>query len=189
MTSTERRYFYEQYATSEDPWGFASRWYERRKYALTVAALPRARYARAFEPGCSIGVLSELLAARCDHLLACDIVPSALEQAAARLVPRPNVVLERRAIPEAWPTDIFDLIVLSEIAYYFDAAALAGVVAKVVDSTVLGAHLVAVHWRGPTNYALSAAEVHAQIDRSEHWQRAVHYEEENFILDVWERVT
>ena len=188
MTSTERRYFHEQYATSGDPWGFASRWYEQRKYALTVAALPRARYARAFEPGCSIGVLSERLAQRCDHLLASDIVPSALEQAAARLRPWPNVVVERRAIPEEWPSETFDLIVLSEIAYYFDAPALASVVSKTVHSTVLGAHLVAVHWRGPTNYAMSAADVHVQIDRSTHWQRGVHLQEKNFVLDVWERV-
>ena len=33
-------YFAGIYAAADDPWGLASRWYERRKYALTVAALP-----------------------------------------------------------------------------------------------------------------------------------------------------
>ena len=188
MTSTERRYFYDRYASSPDPWGFASKWYERRKYDLTVAALPRLRYARAFEPGCSIGVLSELLAARCDHVLASDIVPSALAQAEIRLRPWDNVVVERRAIPEEWPTGTFDLIILSEIAYYFDVAALNTIVSRTVDSSVLGANLVAVHWRGPTNYALSADAAHARIDLSEHWRSEGHYEEEKFLLDVWERV-
>jgi hypothetical protein len=31
-------YFARKYATDADPWGFASRWYEARKYALTLAA-------------------------------------------------------------------------------------------------------------------------------------------------------
>ena len=33
-------YFEGMYAASPDPWGFQSRWYERRKYALTLALLP-----------------------------------------------------------------------------------------------------------------------------------------------------
>ncbi len=31
-------YFEAQYATDPDPWGFETAWYERRKYALTMAA-------------------------------------------------------------------------------------------------------------------------------------------------------
>ena len=54
-------YFEAMYRESQDPWSLSTRWYERRKYALTVAALPRARYRSAFEPGCSVGELSALL--------------------------------------------------------------------------------------------------------------------------------
>jgi len=43
-------------AGGDDPWGFTHRWYERRKRALTLASLPRERFARAFEPGCSVGL-------------------------------------------------------------------------------------------------------------------------------------
>jgi hypothetical protein len=50
-------YFRARYAASPDPYGLAERWYEARKYALTVALLPREHYGTAFEPGCSIGVL------------------------------------------------------------------------------------------------------------------------------------
>ena len=57
-------YFDGQYAASADPWGFTSRWYERRKYAISVAMLPSARYRSAFEPGCSIGELTAMLAPR-----------------------------------------------------------------------------------------------------------------------------
>lgn len=55
------------YAASDDPWGFDDRWYERRKYALTLAILTRPTYTCAFEPGCANGALTELLQARCDR--------------------------------------------------------------------------------------------------------------------------
>jgi len=55
-------YFVRMYATDPDPWGFDSSWYEQRKYALTLAALPERRYERAVEPGCANGALTALLA-------------------------------------------------------------------------------------------------------------------------------
>src|ERR1700722_15704520 len=113
-----RTYFDEIYASDPDPWQFESSWYEQRKYALTMAALPDLRYRSGFEPGCSIGVLSSLLAERCDHLLSADIVPGVLQRANERCRSLSNVSFELRAIPEEWPAGPFDLIVLSEIAYY-----------------------------------------------------------------------
>ena len=50
----------------------ARRWYERRKRARSLAALPQERYRRGFEPGCAVGALTVGLAGRCDELLAVD---------------------------------------------------------------------------------------------------------------------
>jgi SAM-dependent methyltransferase len=108
-------YFEKAYAASDDPWGFTSRWYEKRKYALTLAMLPRRRYTQAFEPGCSIGVLTGLLAPRCDRLLSWDISPEAVRQARERA---PAAQVERAMIPDDWPPGTFDLIVFSEVLYY-----------------------------------------------------------------------
>ena len=47
-------YFDAMYQGAADPWGFEDRWYEQRKYAVSLALLPAARYRRAFEPGCSL---------------------------------------------------------------------------------------------------------------------------------------
>lgn len=189
MTSTQHTYFQNMYALNADPWNFATSFYERRKYALTVNSLPRVRYVNAFEPGCSIGVLSELLAPRCERLLATDIIPRALEQATSRLKALKNVVVERRAIPESWPDGLFDLVVLSEVAYYFDAETLGYVVTLIVRSTTPGSHVVGVHWRGETDYPLSGDRAHQLIDKNAALQRVVHHEEEKFVLDVWERTT
>ena len=187
MTSTGRRYFAEMYESDGDPWDFESSAYEHRKYALTLASLPRPRYGSAFEPGCSIGVLTGMLAARCDHLLATDVVPAALVRARNRLASQRHVTLEQQAIPEDWPEAMFDLIVLSEIAYYFDASDLARVIALVVKSTGTGAQVLGVHWRGATDYPLSGDSVHEIIAATPELAPVVHHVETDFILDVWER--
>ena len=57
-------YFDDLYRHHPDPWGFRTRWYETRKRQMTMAALPDRHYPSVFEPGCSIGLLTRLLAAR-----------------------------------------------------------------------------------------------------------------------------
>ncbi len=187
MTSTDRSYFDEIYAGQPDPWGFESRWYEQRKYALTMAALPEPSYRSAFEPGCSVGVLTSLLAPRCARLLATEIVPSARARAAERMSGVDHVVIDDSAIPEAWPTGSFDLVVLSEIAYYFDRATLTEIVGRLTASAVAGATVVAVHWRGETDYPLTGDAAHRILDASPELEPLVHHLENDFVLDVWRR--
>jgi hypothetical protein len=187
MTSTGRSYFEQMYRDSEDPWAFGTSLYEQRKYAVTVASLPRFRYRSAYEPGCSIGVLTELLATRCDRLLSSDIIPSALQQAEARLRRRPGVCLQERSIPEQWPSGPFDLVVLSEIAYYFDVTDLGRIMKCVMESTERGAHVLGVHWRGETNYPLTGEGSHEVMARTPGLLALVHHTEEDFVLDIWER--
>ena len=63
-------YFDALYTADPDPWNFAASPYEQAKYALTLNAMPKPRYRSALEVGCSIGVLTRLLASRCDTVVA-----------------------------------------------------------------------------------------------------------------------
>lgn len=113
-------YFDQMYSRSTDPWELATRWYEQRKYAITVALLPRQQYQHAFEPGCSIGVLTALLTQRCTRVTATDVAAAALENASRRLTKAgrsDQVTLLRRSMDEPWPPGPFDLVVLSEVGY------------------------------------------------------------------------
>ena len=185
MTRTPEQYFRELYEHDGDPWGFDSRWYERRKYALTVASLPAERFRSCFEPGCSIGALSELLAPRCDRLLAADHMAEPLARALDRLRRFPHVTVERRVIPEQWPDGPFDLLVLSEICYYFDADELASLLGRAMSSLQANATVVAVHWRGPTNYPLSATAAHGIVAALPVLETVTRHVDEQFLLDVW----
>lgn len=173
-------YFDEMYAQSKDPWGFTDRWYEQRKYALTLASLPRRRYGRALEVGCSVGVLTAQLAERCNTLTALDPSAGALRSAAAR-VPS-NVGLVQGAVPKDWPSGPYDLIVLSEVAYYLDAADLDVLLDLVVRD--LEGDLVTCHWRHPvTDYPQTGDAVHARV--AARLPRLSRYEDEDLLLEVF----
>jgi SAM-dependent methyltransferase len=180
-------YFEALYAEAADPWGFASRWYEQRKYALTMAALPRERYRRGFEAGCSIGVLTALLAQRCESLLGCDVAPAAVARASDRVAVFDNVEVIELAVPAAWPDGRFDLVVLSEVGYYLSPDDLALLVSRCVGCLEPGGSLVAVHWRHPVaDYPLRGDDVHAAIGSNPELHRLVRHEEADLLLEVFE---
>ncbi|MEU3016797.1 MULTISPECIES: SAM-dependent methyltransferase [unclassified Nocardiopsis] len=185
--SVGRGYFDSVYAGEADPWGFRSRWYEHRKRALTLASLTRERYARAFEPGCSIGVLTSGLAARCDALLAWEVVPEAAARARSALTGAEHVEVGRAAVPEEWPGGGFDLVVLSELLYYFDDADLATVLALTVRSLTPEGTVVAVHWRHPVrDHVRSGDDAHRAVDAVPGLDRTVLHVERDFQLGVYE---
>lgn len=184
----EESYFHEMYRDSDDPWGFATRWYEQRKYALTSAVLSKRRYRRAFEAGCSIGVFTEQLALRCDEVLAVDLSPKAIDIARRRLVPfADRVTVESSDFVEHWPTGEFDLIVLSEVLYYLDEAQLDAVITQATDALADDGEVVAVHWRWPVpEYPSTGDRVHERLHASDLFGTA-NYVDDDFRLDVFVR--
>ena len=151
-------YFAGCYADDPDPWRFATSPYEAAKYAATCEALPKPRYGSALEVGCSIGVLTQALAERCDALVAVDAAEAALDRARARCRDLPQVSFAGLHVPTHWPLGRFDLILLSEVVYYLDAADVARLVARVRDSLRPDGDVVLVHWTGETHYPLSGDE-------------------------------
>jgi SAM-dependent methyltransferase len=121
-------YFERVYADSSDPWNFAASRYENDKYSATIEALEGHRFGSAFEIGCSVGVLTARLGTHCDALLSIDINERALDAARARCAGRPNIRFARMTFPQDAPTGRFDLIVLSEVAYYWSDHDLAAAV-------------------------------------------------------------
>jgi SAM-dependent methyltransferase len=181
-------YFEAVYASADDPWDFETSWYEQRKYALTLAALPRPRYRRAFEPGCANGALTEHLAERCEELVALEAVPATARRARRRLASRPGVTVRAGTIPEDWPDGAFDLILLSEIAYYLTDGGLTAVLAEVARSLTSGGHLVGVHWTGDTDYPLSGRSVHDRLRAQPGLRTLAHHDDHAFVLTVLEAV-
>ena len=186
---TSREFFEAMYRRDADPWDFASSEYEQGRYRAILAALDGHRYARAFEPGCSIGVLTEGLAGLCDRVDAMDLSPSAIEQAKRRCHDLKNVHLTSGSLAEAMPEGEFDLMVLSEIGYYFEELRLQEIAERLVDRLQPGGHLLAAHWLGESaDHVLSGDQVHEVLGRVAGLSRVRSEQHEGFRLEVWERV-
>jgi SAM-dependent methyltransferase len=160
----QREHFEALYAADPDPWDFETSEYEQAKYERTLAALGDRRYRRGLEAGCSIGVLAARLAERCDELLAVDIAQSAVDAARERLAGLDHVRVERRTLPGEWPAGPFDLVVCSEVLYYWDRATLDDALGVITASLAPGGRLVAVHYRPPSSIdPLTGDVVHAVL--------------------------
>jgi predicted TPR repeat methyltransferase len=156
-----REYFEGLYAESRDPWNFETSEYERNKYRRTLEVLGERQFERALEAGASIGVFTEMLAGRCDELLAVDVSERAVAAARERLSDRKHVVIERRTLPEEMPGGPFDLIVASEILYYYSKEQMLVTLRSFERELAQGGALLAVHWRRETKtYPLQGDEVH-----------------------------
>jgi SAM-dependent methyltransferase len=181
-------YFDGMYSAAADPWGFEERWYERRKYAIALAMLPRERYRAAFEPGCSVGVFSRMLAPRCDTLLSCDLAAAAVRAAAGRTSDLPQVRVEQRDIPRQWPSGRFDLIVLSEVLYYFGDHDLEQVLKQAAGSLEPDGTLLAVHWRHPVaEYPRTGDDVHGVLAAQPGLAPLAVHSESDFLAEVYIR--
>ncbi len=181
-------YFDALYAASSDPWGFRTRWYEERKRALTMALLPDARYRDAYEPGCSVGALTRQLAERCDRVLATDVSAAAVATAAAATADLPHVRVEAATLPADWPRAVFDLVVVSELGYYFEPADLRELASRAATGA---GTLLAVHWRHPVaDYPLRGDVVHAALGAAATragLTRLGGHRDDDLTADVWAR--
>ncbi|NYH20282.1 class I SAM-dependent methyltransferase [Paraburkholderia bryophila] len=189
-SSSPATYFDNLYRRSDDPWHLREGWYESRKRSLTLALLPRPRYRNAFEPGCANGELTFELAKRCDALLAADLHERAVQLAGERLAGASQVRIERRTVPRDWPVEAgpFDLIVISEFAYYLQATELDALAGCIAASLTPDGTLLACHWRRPFAEALESADTaHALFDARCGLTRLAHHDEADLLIDVWSR--
>ncbi len=139
-------FFEALYQQDPDPWQFATSEYEAQKYATTIAALPRDRYQSGFEIGGSIGILTEQLAGKCQKLLSVDVSTIAQTQAQTRCAHLDNIDFQLMSVPQQFPTADFDLIVLSEVGYYWCLEDLHKAQNLMLDRLRSSGHLLIVHW-------------------------------------------
>jgi cyclopropane fatty-acyl-phospholipid synthase-like methyltransferase len=181
------------YQQSPDPWNVGASWYERRKRALLLASLPQERYTHAFEPGCGTGEMTLALADRCDQVCAVDFSATAVHATRQRMTQQglKQVQLHTLALPQQWPVPLvpsqptFDLILISELAYYLDSETLDLFLTRCVASLKPSGDLVLCHWRHAFHDRRQTTDaVHAQADRYDSLQPLLRHTEDDFRLDI-----
>ena len=179
-------YLAQMYADGEDPWRISEGYYEHRKRQIVLSCLPEPRYANAFEPGCANGELSVLLAGRCDRLLAADLAEPAVRRTAARLVGWPGARAARLAVPEQWPDQRFDLVVLSEFGYYLGWPDWQALVARTAATVTGNWTVLACHWRADFPERLVSTDaLHDELASRLPGRQVLRMQDEDFRLDVF----
>jgi SAM-dependent methyltransferase len=159
--SVPSSFFDETYRGSPDPWRYTSSFYETSKFRTTLRALPKVQFKNAFEIGCAIGVITQKLAPKCDRLLSVDYSEVGLEEARKRCKNLPQLRFEQMQIPKQFPTEKFDLILFSEVGYYFTVEDLQTTKQKIIDQLLPGGYLLMVHFRIPVeSFILNGDIVH-----------------------------
>jgi SAM-dependent methyltransferase len=201
MRPASHDYFDALYDKSDDPWRIAGNWYEERKRNLVAAILPRRRFREALEPGCGGGELTLELGRRCDRILAGDFSQVAVDIARKRWQQEMLSTRSRRtdcvarfacmAVPEQWPVHLgalFDLIVISEFAYFLDGASFQALPGLVAGSLAPDGVLLACHWQRDFDERTQSTEaVHAGLRGIADLHRCARYEDADFVLEVWSR--
>jgi SAM-dependent methyltransferase len=185
--SLDGAYFEDLYQRHDDPWNFASSPYEKAKYSRTLEVLGERRANFALEVGCSIGILTQRLARHCDHLTATDISKRALDQARDRCADLANVSFRLVSSAEGSFEGVFDLIVLSEVIYYWDDEDAAKAAEAIKRAMTSGGRLLLVHWLGETDYPKSADEAVDRLGRDLGGAYDVELAERtpDYRLDLW----
>ncbi len=184
-------YFEKVYAANDDPWDFQTSEYEAAKYEATLAALPRENYKNAFEIGCSIGILTEQLAKKCDALLSVDVSEKALERAKTRCRNLSNIRFQKMRFPEEFPDEKFDLILISEVGYYLSPSDWEKAMKKVYSQLTENGQVALVHWTPFVHdYPQTGDEVHDSFAEfaDNKLRKLSEKTADKYRLDVWEKL-
>jgi SAM-dependent methyltransferase len=187
MNTTSQQFFDRMYQQNPDPWRFASSPYELHRYETILRALEHRRYRRAFEPGCSIGVLTEQLATLCDHVDALDISPTATALARQRCASLSRVNIACGSLADGIPAS-FDLLVFCEVGYYFAQDQLHALLLRCLANLQLDGTLLASHWlRSSPDHVLSGDAVHEIVAALPGLELELSERHVDFRLDRWRK--
>ncbi|MGI4827639.1 MAG: SAM-dependent methyltransferase [Janthinobacterium lividum] len=185
-TRTSAAFFEAKYSSDPDPWDFASSEDELARYRASMAALAGKHFRHALEPACSIGVLTAKLAQICDRVSASDVSHTAVARAAERCADLPNVEVRCASLTDLVPDPSVDLLVLSEIGYYFTAEDWNRILQQMIASLNAGCTILGVHWLGVSeDHITSGDEVHTILRANPRLQLLHGTRQGSFRLDLF----
>jgi SAM-dependent methyltransferase len=184
-------YFEELYQADPDPWKFATSEYEAQKYAATIAVLPKLHYLSVLEIGGSIGVLTKKLAQYSNSVLSIDVSKTAQDRAIEYCKQFPQIQFQLMNFPSQHPTGKFDLILVSEVGYYWCPKDLQIAKERIFEILESKGNLLLVHWLPKTpNYPLTGDEVHDEFMKfmPNQMHHLVSQRNDKYRLDLFEKI-
>jgi SAM-dependent methyltransferase len=179
-----------QYRQTTDLFELEGTAHERRRYEFIVGALAGRPLGRTLELGCSVGVLTQMLAEQTDSLVATDISDVVLEAARERLLDAGHggVEFHQADLPDGVPAGPFDTIIASELLYYLRADEVRGAGMRLADALAPGGRILTAHTRGYfPKHALSADHVARLVGRTPGLRSVQRWGGSELRVDLFER--
>jgi SAM-dependent methyltransferase len=139
--------FERKFRKNIDPWNYASSPFERFKRRVLIRACGLAKHGRVLELGCANGETTRALTRISLRLLAVDGSATAVAAAKRRLAGSTHVTFRCLTVPEEMPRGPFDLIIISEIAYYLPQHRLSLLGRRISASLAYGGRAVVLDHR------------------------------------------
>ena len=159
-------------APTPDAWGYRASPEHLARAQWIAAALPEGRLGRGLEVGCAQGFLTERLAPRADHWIACDLSPAAVAQAQRHLADLAHVECRVADIRDGFAVAAFDFVLFSDVLYYLSKREIDRVLAEAAQNIAPGGHLmIANEWRAEARGLTSPDYALARLDADRGWAR------------------
>ena len=137
--------FERKFRENIDPWNYASSPFERFKRRVLIHACGLTKHGRVLELGCANGETTRALTRISLRLSAVDGSVTAIAAAKARLAGNTHVSFSCVTVPEEMPRGPFDLIVVSELAYYLPEHRLFLLGRRILATLAPGGRVVVLH--------------------------------------------
>jgi cyclopropane fatty-acyl-phospholipid synthase-like methyltransferase len=149
---TQNRFFVRMYFNwryrSPDPYKVSASGYEREKMERVMATLGfEKRFASILEIGCGEGNMTARLASISGRTLATDISDMAVRRTRETTSSFPNVETQRLDLLSDEPPGQFDLVVASEVLYYFGKDQLPAVLERITSCVKNRGSVALIHAR------------------------------------------
>ncbi len=155
-----------------DAWGYEQRAFESKRFDLIMEVMSTVRPKRVLEVGCAEGHLTQRLGSRAEELVACDIVEEALRRARENCRGLDNARFLHLDVRRTWPPGGFDLLVYSDVLYYFTKREVKRVIRESACRVHPGGYfLFANEWHDHYRWQTHPDYITQQLDRSESWTR------------------
>ncbi len=156
---------------TQDAWNYTENPFERERFDLVVNVLSTVRAKKALEVGCAEGHLTRRIASCVDDLMACDIMKEAIDRARANCGDLDNVRFLQTDIRTRWPEEMFDLLVYSDVLYFFSRKEVRQVIRDSARYVPEGGHLLfANEWHSHYRMFTHPSYILEQFHESKHWE-------------------
>lgn len=156
---------------SHDAWNYTRNPYEKLRFDMVMDALMTIHAKKALEVGCAEGHLTRRLACHVEGLLACDIMAEAIDRAGAKCGDLKNVRFLRMDVRTDWPEEMFDLLVYSDVLYFFSRKEVKQVLQGSAQHVNVGGYLLfANEWHSRYRWFTHPSFVMNQLRESHCWE-------------------